>query len=110
MKGESSEIPLWTLFRQGLVTNVLNPKVAIFFLAFLPQFIQPEHGSVALQILFLGLWFDFSGTATLILVALMFGRLGDWLTRYPEFVRWQEKIMGSVLLYLGLRLAFWEKN
>ena len=110
VKSEGSEIPLWTLFRQGMVTNVLNPKVAIFFLAFLPQFIQPENGSVSMQILFLGLWFDFSGTVTLILVALMFGRLGDWLARYPGFVRWQEKIMGSVLLYLGLRLAFLEKK
>lgn len=110
VQNADNRIPLWMLFRQGFITNVLNPKVAIFFLAFLPQFIQPEQGNVSLQILFLGLWFDFSGTATLVLVALMFGRLGDWLTRYPGFVRWQEKIMGSVLVYLGLKLALLEKK
>ena len=110
VNGTTTRIPLRTLFQQGFITNVLNPKVAIFFLAFLPQFIQPEHGNVSTQILFLGLWFDISGTATLILVALMFGRLSEWLSTHTGFVRWQEKVMGSVLLYLGLRLAFLEKK
>lgn len=102
--------PLWALFRQGVITNVLNPKVAIFFLAFLPQFVQPEQGKVAWQILLLGAWFDFSGLVVLILVALLFGRMGDWLSRYPAFMRWQEKFTGAVLLGLGLRLAFLEKK
>ena len=110
LKKEDSEIPLRALFRQGFVTNVLNPKVAIFFLAFLPQFIQPEQGNVPVQILLLGLWFNFSGMAVLLLVALLFGRLGNWLSQYPGFVRWQEKFTGAVLLYLGLRLAFLEKK
>ena len=104
------EKPLWILFRQGVITNVLNPKVAIFFLAFLPQFVQPEHGKVPLQILLLGTWFNFSGMIVLILVALLFGRMGDWLSRYPGFVSWQEKFTGAILLVLGLRLAFLEKK
>ena len=102
--------PLWALFRQGVITNVLNPKVAIFFLAFLPQFVQPEQGKVAWQILLLGAWFDFSGLVVLILVALLFGRMGGWLSRYPAFMRWQEKFTGAALLGLGLRLAFLEKK
>ncbi|MCE7923990.1 MAG: LysE family translocator [Haliscomenobacteraceae bacterium CHB4] len=110
LKSEVSETPIRTLFRQGFVTNVLNPKVAIFFLAFLPQFVQAEQGNVPAQMLLLGLWFDFSGLVVLVLVALLFGRLGNWLLRYPGFVRWQEKITGTVLLYLGLRLAFLEKR
>lgn len=104
------EIPIASLFRQGFITNILNPKVAIFFLAFLPQFVQPERGQVALQILLLGLWFNFSGTAVLMIVALLFGRVGDWFARYPGFARWQERVTGLVLLFLGLRLALLEKN
>jgi threonine/homoserine/homoserine lactone efflux protein len=110
ISAEATKIPLRAIFQQGFVTNVLNPKVAIFFLAFLPQFVQPETGSAPLQILLLGLWFNFSGTSVLILVALLFGRVGDWLSRYPGFVRWQGKITGAILLYLSLRLAFLEKR
>ncbi len=107
---DERKTPLWLLFRQGVITNVLNPKVAIFFLAFLPQFVQPEQGQVPLQILLLGIWFDFSGLVVMVLVAVLFGRLGDWLSRYPGFVRWQGKFTGAILLGLGLRLAFLEKK
>src|SRR5512138_1103873 len=65
------------LFWQGVLTNVLNPKVALFFLAFLPQFIHPEKGNAAMQILLLGLWFNFSGTVVNCIVALLFGKLGN---------------------------------
>lgn len=110
IKADASETPLWTIFRQGFITNVLNPKVAMFFLAFLPQFIQPEQGNLSLQILLLGLWFNLSGTTVLILVALLFGKVGDLLARYPGFTRWQEKLTGAILIGLGLRLALLEKK
>jgi threonine/homoserine/homoserine lactone efflux protein len=60
----------WRLFRAAMLVNVLNPKVALFFLAFLPQFVDPEAAMPALQILALGLWFDFAGTLVNIAVAL----------------------------------------
>jgi threonine/homoserine/homoserine lactone efflux protein len=93
------------LFWQGVFTNVLNPKVALFFLAFLPQFIQPEKGNTALQILLLGLWFNFSGTIVNIIVALFFGKLGNWLADKQAFIKWQNKITGLLLVGLGIKVA-----
>ena len=60
----------WRLFRAAMLVNILNPKVALFFLAFLPQFVDPAAQVPALQILCLGLWFDFAGTLVNIAVAL----------------------------------------
>jgi threonine/homoserine/homoserine lactone efflux protein len=60
----------WRLFRAAMLVNILNPKVALFFLAFLPQFVDPAAAIPALQILCLGLWFDFAGTLVNIAVAL----------------------------------------
>ncbi|HEX9152373.1 MAG TPA: LysE family translocator [Flavobacterium sp.] len=93
------------LFWQGVLTNILNPKVALFFLAFLPQFIHPEKGNTALQILLLGLWFNFSGTIVNIFVAILFGKLGNWLADKQGFIKWQNKITGLILVGLGIKVA-----
>jgi len=97
--------PLSELFWQGVFTNVLNPKVALFFLAFLPQFIHPEKGNASMQILLLGLWFNFSGTIVNIIVAAMFGKLGNWLADKQAFMKWQNKITGFLLVGLGIKVA-----
>jgi threonine/homoserine/homoserine lactone efflux protein len=98
------------LFFQGVVTNVLNPKVALFFLAFLPQFIdvRGEHAGVA--ILMLGAWFNVVGTLVNVLVAVLFGRIGEWLKRHPGWLKVQEKITGLVLVALGVKVALGTKN
>ncbi len=96
---------LSNLLWQGALTNVLNPKVALFFLAFLPQFIHPEKGAPALQILLLGLWFNFSGTIVNIIVAMLFGKLGNWLADKQAFIKWQNKITGMLLVGLGVKVA-----
>ena len=90
---------------QGIVTNILNPKVALFFLAFLPQFVNMRTGSVPLQLTLLGVWFNISGTIVNILVAVTFGKMGNWLVNFPAFWKWQSKITGYVLCALGLKLA-----
>lgn len=98
-------------FMQGFLTNVLNPKVALFFLAFLPQFINPTlNYSIGLQMLFLGLIFNFSGTLLNILVAVFFGTIKNWLATHPTLLKFQQKMTGLILIGLGLRLAAYEKT
>ena len=97
------------IFWQGVITNVLNPKVALFFLAFLPQFINVESKHTALQILFLGTWFNVGGTLINILVAILFGKIGTWLSHSPRFIQWQERITGFMLIALGIKVALSKK-
>jgi len=98
------------IFWQGVITNVLNPKVALFFLAFLPQFIDVSAKDAHWQILFLGTWFNISGLLVNVLVALLFGKIGGWLSRSPRFVQWQERVTGIMLIALGVKVALTEKN
>jgi len=98
-----------SIFRQGAITNVLNPKVAIFFLAFLPQFVDARRGSVALQILVLGLIFNVGGTLVNLAVAYAGGTLGELLRRNQQFARLQRWFTGLVFVGLGLRLA-WQRR
>lgn len=93
------------IFWQGVITNVLNPKVALFFLAFLPQFININSGDTHWQILFLGTWFNLSGAIVNILVAILFGKIGNWLSNSLRFMQWQERITGMVLIGLGIKVA-----
>jgi threonine/homoserine/homoserine lactone efflux protein len=92
------------VFRQGMITNVLNPNVALFFLAFLPQFVSPARGSVAAQMALLGLWFNFSGTLVNLAVAGVAGVAGN-LFRSRDRWRIAERASGLVFIGLGLRVA-----
>lgn len=98
------------IFLQGVMTNVLNPKVALFFLAFLPQFVDVGDQHAPVAILLLGVWFDIGGTMVNVLVALLFGRIGEWLKRNPHWLKIQEKVTGLVLIGLGIRVAITSKN
>ena len=97
------------IFLQGMLTNILNPKVAIFFLSFLPQFIDPHTNYLKEQIAFLGLWFDVQGTFILIIVATITGLFRDLLQKRPGFWNWQEKITGVILIGLGIKMIFTKK-
>jgi threonine/homoserine/homoserine lactone efflux protein len=96
---------LWRIFRQGVVTNVLNPKVALFFVAFLPQFVDPARGDAALQIVALGLLFDASGTVVNLAVALLASGVARRLRREGRASRWMKRVTGLVFIGLGLKLA-----
>ena len=94
------------IFAQGFLTNVLNPKVALFFLAFLPQFIDPLATHKAVAFLFLGLVFDFNGTLVCLLFAWSAARAGRLLRRSHVFTRWLNRTIGTLFFALGARLAF----
>jgi threonine/homoserine/homoserine lactone efflux protein len=95
---------LGTIFRQGVVTNVLNPKVALFFVAFLPQFVDPARGDPVLQTVALGLLFDVQGTIVNVLVALAASRIAGRL-RSERGARALQRVTGGVFVLLGVRLA-----
>jgi len=92
---------LGQLYRQGIVVNVLNPKTALFFLAFLPQFVDPSRGAAWRQILVLGLLFACLGFLTDGTWALVAGTLGDWLRGNTRYLGIQRIVSGSVFVALG---------
>ena len=97
-------------FTQGAVINLLNPKIALFFLAFLPQFTDPARGDVPTQMAFLGLLFTVGGFVWTQILALGFGRAGGWLMRRPRVWAWQRRFTGSVMLALAVNLALSERR
>ncbi|MFI5187621.1 MAG: LysE family translocator, partial [Chitinophagales bacterium] len=112
IKPETISLPLMAnrkIFFQGMLTNILNPKVAIFFLSFLPQFINPQSPHLKEQISFLGLWFDLQGTLVLITVAVLTGMFRNILQKNTLFWNWQERITGLILLGLGVKMFFSKK-
>ena len=96
---------LKTIFARGFATNALNPKVALFFLAFLPQFIGPAIERKSLAFLLLGLLFNFNG----LWVNIGWAVAADWLSRRVGVVRtgmhWLERAAGAMFLGFGLKLA-----
>jgi threonine/homoserine/homoserine lactone efflux protein len=99
--GSAAAVPLRRVFADGAMVNVLNPKVALFFLAFLPQFVDPGRGPVAVQVVGLGVILAVIGLASDIGYALAAGVLGSWLRARPGFLRWQRLVTGGIYLSLG---------
>lgn len=96
------------IFRQSILANILNPKVAVFFLAFFPQFVRPGQGNPALQMLILGLTFVILTMLGFGVVAIGAGLLNARLAARPALSAWLHKGAGAILVLLGLRLAWTE--
>jgi threonine/homoserine/homoserine lactone efflux protein len=92
-------------FFQAIPAEVLNPKTALFFLAFLPQFVRPEHGSTFFQFTTLGLIFVGMSALYTTLIVLTIRPLGKLVKRLTWLTRWQNKIIGVLFISLGLRVA-----
>ena len=93
------------IFLQGFLTNVLNPKVALFFLAFLPQFVDSAATAKPLALLFLGAIFDLNGTLWNLLLARLAAQISSTLAPGIALKQWFHRCVGGVFVLIGLRLA-----
>lgn len=93
------------LFFKGVFANAINPKVVLFFLSFLPQFVVPAQGGVDLQLAILGLIFAVQAGILFAALAYFAGSIGAWLTRRPLASVWLDRIAGAVFVGLGLRMV-----
>jgi threonine/homoserine/homoserine lactone efflux protein len=103
--GETPAIPMRRAFVDGAVVNVLNPKTALFFLAFLPQFVDPSRGAGGPQVLALGLVFVMLGLLTDGLYAVAAGSVRQWVRASPRFMDGQRWATGSMYIGLGVLAA-----
>ncbi|HEX8406387.1 MAG TPA: LysE family translocator [Duganella sp.] len=92
------------LFAKGLVANAINPKVVLFFLSFLPQFVVAERGGASWQTAQLGLLFTAQGVLVFGLLGYFSGTVGAWINRHPGAGMWMDRVAGAIFVGLGLRL------
>jgi len=107
LSGRGAQAPgesLRSLFTRGLVANAVNPKVILFFLAFLPQFVDAARGGVAGQTALLGIVFTFQAALIFSAIGYFAGRLGQVFRRHPGAGAWLDRMAGGVFILLGLRL------
>lgn len=117
-KGATFDVPVkngtettaWKAFRQGAMVDVLNPKVAVFFMAFLPQFVRPELGHDGLQIVALGVLVILVAVVVETVIVLTAARTTGFFRNNPHLSTWLDRLMGSVLIGLGVRLALTEHH
>jgi len=106
---EETTLNFSKIYISGILTNVLNPKVALFFLAFLPQFIDPKYATSALPFIILGLTFVATGTIWCLLLALFSARLAHKIRKNQKVKFWLDKTTGVLFVFLGIKLALSQK-
>ncbi len=109
VQANKEDLSLFKLYKRGIIMNITNPKVSIFFLAFLPQFTNPSTGSVTLQIFILGAIFMVCALVVFSSIALVAGKLGNWFNRSQNAENILNKVAGTVFAGLALKLAMSER-
>lgn len=102
---QTSKINSWHYLGRGFLANALNPKVAIFFMAFLPQFVEVGTKSMSQEMFFLG---ALNGVFSIILFSILgffSGSIGQWLGQKPDTMKWLDKLAGSVFILLAIKLV-----
>ena len=97
--------PMLKVFKQGILVNILNPKAALFFFAFLPQFVNPQQGAVSLQIILLGLLFLVIAFISDVAYSFLAGTLAGWIRGNQKVARTQRILSGSIFIGLGILTA-----
>lgn len=108
--GKTARLTPLQALRQGILVDLLNPKVAIFFMAFLPQFVRPDHGSPSLQLVGLGTLVIAVAIPVESFFVLAASRTTGFFRKHPRTSLWLDRALGSVLLSLGARLALFEQR
>jgi threonine/homoserine/homoserine lactone efflux protein len=108
VRDEAERSPLRRVFLQGVFTNALNPKVALFFLAFLPQFVAADAPHKPLAFLTLGLIFICTGTLWCLVLAAFAARAAHRLRQSEGVIAWVNRTLGGLFIYLGIRVAMLE--
>lgn len=108
-RGVDNGMSHWLLFRRGFIMNVVNPKVALFFLAFLPQFVSPGAEKASLQMFLLGLLFMAQAVVVFSAIGWLSGSVGEIVLKKPRIARWFGWLTAGVFASLGVRLALAER-
>lgn len=105
LESDKSPLSLKALYKRGIFMNITNPKVSIFFLAFLPQFTNPELGNVTGQIFTLGALFMLCAFVVFTLVSLLAGRVGNWFSKTKNGEKILNRMAGTIFAGLAIKLA-----
>jgi len=108
-QGVGNGLSFHALFRRGFLMNVINPKVALFFLAFLPQFVSPGSEGASLQMFLLGLLFMVQAVVVFSIIGWLSGSVGHLILKRPRIARWFGWLTAGVFASLGVRLALAER-
>jgi RhtB (resistance to homoserine/threonine) family protein len=108
--GTDGAVNYWQVYRDGVVTNVLNPKVALFFIAFLPQFIDPGFRQPVLSFLILGITFTITGLIWCVTLAVFASAIFVKLRERTKIATYVNKICGTTLIALGIKVAMMEQK